>query len=303
MTGLVDEAAPAWRRVFAGVLIVLFAVLTVAAVVVVWAEVELTNTDRYVAVVSSLAADPRVQDAVAVRAREAVQARIDLDRMVERALPDAPPVVRAATRRYLLGLVADVVSSDRFAQLWAEIIRHAHEAALALLRSDAVSVVGGQVVLDLAPVITEVEARLAALGLDRLATALPSPDADTIVVFSSPALAKAGNVLALLRRLAVLLPIAVLVALFAALLVSPNRGGAIGWAGTGLVLGMALVIVGAPALRSAYVDTLEREISRELATVLSDAMLDSLRVQSMIVILVGLLAIAIGLLTGRRRSV
>ena len=54
-----------WRRLTANVLLGLGCVLAPLALVAVWAEQSVLDTERYVSTVSSLAADPTVQDAAA----------------------------------------------------------------------------------------------------------------------------------------------------------------------------------------------------------------------------------------------
>ncbi|MGW6228552.1 hypothetical protein ACWFQT_15680, partial [Cellulosimicrobium cellulans] len=71
------------RAVACAVLITLGALLAPLGAVSAWAQRELTDTDRYVATVGPLAADPVVQSAVAGRLTEEVMSRIDVGALVD----------------------------------------------------------------------------------------------------------------------------------------------------------------------------------------------------------------------------
>ncbi len=63
-------------------LIILASVLALLAVVAVWANSIVRDTDRYVATMAPLASDPDVQQAVTTRVTNVVLQRIDVDALV-----------------------------------------------------------------------------------------------------------------------------------------------------------------------------------------------------------------------------
>lgn len=77
-----------WRTTGSVLLILFAALLSVLAVVAVWANSIVRDTDRYVATVGPLASDPDVQQAVTNRVTDEVLARINVDGLV-RELEDA----------------------------------------------------------------------------------------------------------------------------------------------------------------------------------------------------------------------
>jgi len=68
-----SERRPSWwRGALAWLLVILFSVAAPLAIVAGWARLTVFDTDRYVATVKPLAADPRIQDAVVAMVEEAV---------------------------------------------------------------------------------------------------------------------------------------------------------------------------------------------------------------------------------------
>src|SRR5215218_8576807 len=85
-----------WRPVVAGLLVAVAALLAPVSVLATWAGGQIQDTDRYLATVTPLAADPDVQEAVAARMEQVIFSYLDLgeamDEVVgalqERGLPD-----------------------------------------------------------------------------------------------------------------------------------------------------------------------------------------------------------------------
>lgn len=70
------------RATGSAVLIVLSAVLSLLAVVAVWAHDQVSDTNRFVATMAPLASDPQVQDAVTTRVTNVVVQQIDVPALV-----------------------------------------------------------------------------------------------------------------------------------------------------------------------------------------------------------------------------
>lgn len=192
-----------WRGLTAVLLAVLAGLLAPVATVSGWARATLLDTDRYVAVVAPLAADPAVRSLVTQRVTDAVLTSVDIEALADqavRALVDrgVPAAVAEAARgpavtegRALIrSTVAAVVASDAFAGLWATTNREVHAQLLAMLSGDQASglVLGadGTVSVHLGPLIAAAQAQLAAAGLTVDLTAAAS---DPLVpVLRSPAL-------------------------------------------------------------------------------------------------------------------
>jgi hypothetical protein len=107
-----------WRRVCVAVLLILGAILTPVAVFVTYAKTQILDTDRYVATVKPLAADPAVQNYVADTVTANLLSQVDVKAYVNDALQELPP--RAAA---LAGPLTNAVES------------FVHEATLRVVQS------------------------------------------------------------------------------------------------------------------------------------------------------------------------
>ena len=75
-----------WRAVVAATLITLSCVLAPLSVTAVWANRQVSDTDRYVETVAPLAHDPAIQSAIAARVTQEVLARVDVNAITAQTL-------------------------------------------------------------------------------------------------------------------------------------------------------------------------------------------------------------------------
>ena len=172
-----------WRSVVAIVLIVLGCILAPVALVAVWTNRTISDTDRFVETVSPLVQDPAVQNRIADRVTTAVMDNIDVeaigndavDALANQGLPavvtdrlrQLTPTLQSAVEGFVRDRVHDLVSSPAFASAFNQTIRTTQRIAIRVLDGDstAIQVQGGKVYLDLAPFIDLAKQRLADRGL------------------------------------------------------------------------------------------------------------------------------------------
>jgi len=165
-------AVRATRRVSAAVLVVLTAFALVASVVGAWAATTVLDTDRWVATVAPLPRDPQIATAVAEYTTTQVFQAIDVEQRLRSVLPQQAAFIAGPVAGQLRGAVrstvSDVLRSERFAVIWAELNRRAHQRALAIINGSSTVVVGREdrVDIDLLPLINQV--------LRELSTQLPT---------------------------------------------------------------------------------------------------------------------------------
>ena len=150
-----------WRAALVGVATVATVGLVPLSVLTVWAHHEVTDTDRYLALVGPVLGDPAVQRALTEQVSDALADQLPLEE-----LPD--PVASGITR-VLADQVAEAVGSDAFARAWVAAHRVGHEHLLAVLdgSDDSTLVLRGDAVqIDGAGVLRDVEDALSALGMD-----------------------------------------------------------------------------------------------------------------------------------------
>ncbi|HEX8347980.1 MAG TPA: hypothetical protein VF657_25080, partial [Actinoplanes sp.] len=166
------SAAGVLRRVTAAVLVALTAFALVASVVGVWAATTVLNTDRWVAAVAPLPQDPQISSAVAEYTTTQVFQALDVEERLRSVLPQQAAFIAGPVAGQLRGAVrstvSDVLRSERFAGIWEQLNRRAHQRALAIINGTSTVVVGreNRVEIDLLPLINQV--------LRELSTQLPT---------------------------------------------------------------------------------------------------------------------------------
>jgi len=160
------------RRGGAALLIAITAFALVTSVVGVWAATTVLNTDRWVSTVAQLPRDPQIAAAVAAYATDQVFEAVDVDQRLRTVLPTqaafiAGPIV-GQLHDTVRKTVTNVLQSDGFQRIWAELNRRAHQRALAIIDgTSTVAVVReNRVDIDLLPLINQV--------LRELSTQLPT---------------------------------------------------------------------------------------------------------------------------------
>ena len=141
---------------------------------IVSARNQVLDTDRYVANMEPLAANPDVQASVEAALNRQIAARLDIGAFVEQALPPQATRLKAPIASAVTGLIGTAVhravTSDAFVTLWTAANRAGHRTLVGILTGEdegrAVTVSDGAVLLDLGPIIEHVKTRLVAAGLD-----------------------------------------------------------------------------------------------------------------------------------------
>ncbi|MDH6627225.1 hypothetical protein M2271_005049 [Streptomyces sp. LBL] len=275
-------------------LILLASLLSLLAVVAVWANSIVRDTDRYVATVGPLASNPDVQKAITNRVTTAVLAQIDVEGLVKElekaaAQKGAPPKaaellgnlkgpITSGLKSLVGGTVQRVVSSSAFDTVWVNANRTAHSAfdkALTGESGGAVSVENGQVAIDVGPIVAEVKDRLVSAGFTP-AAAIPAVHTQ-FVVFASKDVGKIKWYLRVLEIVGSWLPlIAVLIAAAGVYLAVHRRRALIG-AALGVFAAMLLLGITLSVLRSVYLDHLPVGASEAAAGAVFDSLVKFLR--------------------------
>nr|WSW68195.1 hypothetical protein OG461_19430 [Streptomyces sp. NBC_00995] len=130
-------------------LLVLLAVLVPLSALSAWVDLEIDDTDRYVAAVAPLASDPDVQNTVADLITDEAMKQIDVGPLQD------------TVRDFLHEAVRSFTTTDAFQAAWNAANRTAHEAVTAALDGDS----GESVTIDLAPVTEKVKQNLVDNGV------------------------------------------------------------------------------------------------------------------------------------------
>ena len=266
------------RSIIAGIVLVVAVLLAPIAAMGTWARLQLVDADRFVATFAPLAEDPDVQDFVADQATAAIDEQVDLDAVVGelfdglRAL-DLPPRATAALglleapaasglSSLIDGVVHDVVSSQQFADIWAETLRFTHERAVAILQDEPGTALelsdDGVLSVDVGAVVERVKEALAERGAG-VADLIPVIDR-TIPVVQADALVLVRTVYQIAVTAGFWLPWVVLGLVVLGVLLAVNRPRALFWTSAGFAVVFFLLAAGMGVGRGFFVSAVSPSI-------------------------------------------
>ncbi|MFE6036418.1 hypothetical protein [Streptomyces sp. NPDC056452] len=273
------------------VLLVLLAVLVPVSALSAWVDLEIDDTDRYLAAVSPLASDPAVQTTVATLVTDEAMKNIDVGPLQE------------TLEQFLHETVQSFTTTESFQRAWDTANRTAHQAVTAALHGDS----GQAVIIDLAPVIEQVKGELVNSGVP-FAEQIPV-ESTAITVLSADRADDLRSSFQWLRHCSVWPAVGTVVLLVLVLGLALVRGGLRAGLGAAAVVGGGLVL-GAIVLRILVAVGRDRVLDevpgsdRGGAAAVYDALTASLRTTVWIVIVVGAVLVVGGLagryVSGRR---
>jgi len=304
-----------WRSPVAAVAIILACILAPISVLSIWAANQVSNTDRYVATMAPLISEPPIQQALSAKITQRVTAQADISALTAQAssqlaaahLPRLATLVHnfqgpitSGINSFIGTSVSRIVASPAIATLWVAANRTAHQGVVRVLSGQgggAVSVVNNEVVLNIGPMITQVQDQLTARGLT-FASKIPTVNA-TFPLFEAPNLAKAQAGYRLLLTLKWLLPLLMLLLFAVGIYVARVRrhaliGAALGFAGSMLVLAIGLAIA-----RHIYLDSVPSNVlPSDAAAAAYDTLVRFIREALRALLVLGLIVAAAAYLAG-----
>ena len=268
MTGTITAARPR-RRGWARALVVLASVLAFAAILAVWANRQLLNTDNWTRTSTQLLENRVIRDQISAYLVDELYANVDVAGEIRAALPERLQPLAGPAAGGLRDLAEraarEALSRPRAQQAWADANRAAQQTLLRILEGGGpvVQTGGGDVVLDLTALLQQMQARFGIGG--RVAERLPASAAQ-ISVMHSDRLESAQTLLKIVRGLPIVLVALSLLLFGAALAIAPGwRRQALRAYGIGLeVAGAAALLVQAQA-GEALVNALVRTAAAEPA--------------------------------------
>ena len=187
-----------------------------------------------------------------------------------------------------------VVTSPQFANAWIQVNRVAHQSLVKALsgQGGSITIVNGQVTLDLAPFIAIVKQALVKRGFT-LVNSLP-PIHPTLALFSSKTLVQAQTLYRLINDLKIILPILSLLLIAAGVYIARQHrraliGAGLGFAASMLVLGAALLV-----FRGVYLNSVPNSVfPANAAAAAFDTLVRFIKEALRVLLVVGLI-VAIG---------
>jgi len=232
---------------------------------------------------------------------------VNVNQLVTQALSALPPKVQvlatpiSAALTNLIGTAVDkVVHGPRFAKAWVSVNRIAHSQVVAVLTGKggtALQSKGGEVTLNLGPVVDTVKQQLSGQGFG-LINHIPPVNAQ-IVLFKSAGLGKAKTLVRGLNSAANYLPWIAILCFIGAVFLGVNRRRMLLWVGIGIALSALLLGLSLQLGREVYLAKLPPHlISQEAGAIIFDTMVRFLRNSLRAVFALGLIVALIAFLTG-----
>ena len=241
-------------------MVIVASLLAFVSLFAIWLNRQVLNTDNWTETSTEMLADPVIRDQVAVYLVDELYSNVDVTEEISAALPPRldplAATVAGALRQAAERAAKELLARPRAQQAWAEANRRAHVRMLQVLDGGTanVSTTGGEVVLDLKGLVTQLAEQLGVGG--RLAAALPADAAD-ITIVKSDQLSTAQDVAKGVRHLPLLLVGLSLALFLGALFVAPaNRRTTVRGYGIGLIVAGVAGLVGAGLAGNALVGAL-----------------------------------------------
>ena len=261
----------------------------------VWARQQALSTDRFVAAMTKLPADPAIQTSVATQVSAEVERQI-LERL-QAVSPALVPLTKSAivaARPLIERGARGVMASPAFHKAWDEGVADLHRQAVKSVQRSGTSAANDVLVVNLDSIASVVR--------DSIATYLPAGLIEQVQVDLPPYELQVGDGLSTARRyvklgegLLVVMAVAALVSLGWCVGLARRRLLAVGLVGVGVAVGALVVYglsyAGSSAVDSASLEPAERSAARAIYAVLGQ----SLRSRTTAVGLVALAAAAIGI--------
>ena len=315
------------RRTLVVILVVLTSLSVVASTVGIWINRTVWDQDRYLALVTPLAKDPAVTDALAVKVTDQVFEALNLQQRVGEVLANFPKVpsqaqflvgpIESAMHDFVLQEVKSFLQSPAFYNLWVQLNTDLHPKLVALLQGDYsklpnLSVSGGAVQLNLIPVVYQVIQRVVtSLGINVTLPALPAnadvasaislvgsklgvslpPDFGQLTVMTQDQLATYQQAAQGLRRLGYALILLTLILAGVTIAVSTTRRRTLVWLGLGAVVALLVGGVAIRAIENQVVNGLSGSSQGAVRDIFAHVMAGLRRVGLLIVVIALVLAL------------
>jgi hypothetical protein len=308
-----------WRAPVAVILIVLGCILAPIAVLGVWANREVSNTDRWVATVEPLIHDPNIQNTLTDKITNEIIQQLNLEGLINQAsaqlnakgltrisslLTTFGPQIVSSVTGFIHSTVHSVITSPAFVTAWIQINTIAHQSLVKVLSGQgggAIDLVDGKIVLNISPLITAAKQALVAHGFN-LANSIPNVNA-TVPLFEAKYLGKAQLGYRLLDRFSWVSPILVLLLLGGGVWVARGHRRALIAAGLGLAASMLVLAIGIEIGRGIYLGSVPTSVLPSAAAAAAyDAFDNFIKVSLRVVLLVGLVVAIGAFLTGPSRA-
>lgn len=282
-----------------GLLIVLGLILLAAGNVTFWLRGTVLSTNGWVSAVGPLTQNDTVANALSIYVVGSLFDLVEIDQAIGNALPPEYSFLGGSLSRVVQNLaqetVTSLVQSDQFNAVWVGLNRTVHRAVMGVLRGngDLLYLKDGQLTVDLSDAFEFVTDSFALGNLEALQNIQTR-----FVLLESQQVAAVQQVLSLIDGVGLLLPLFALGSLFLAWLISLWRRRTVTWIGIGVAITMMLSLVAFAVTQPLVLASIADPLVRLLTGEIWDVVVRGLYIQTIVVLIVGLLLIAGAALAG-----
>jgi hypothetical protein len=281
------------RKWGVGILIFLGVILLTLANLSFWAWFTLLNTNGWVAAVGPLTKDENVSGLISQYVVSGLFEGADIEATAAEALP---PKLQPLAGPLVVGLeqVADqavnaLIVSDGFNTVWVGVNRVGHTAVMNVLKGegDRLYFQDGNLTIDFNDVYNYVEDRFGVSDLNLI----PQAEEGRLVILRSNQVAVLQEVVSYLNAIGLLLPLLTILVFVAAVWVSLWRRQTTMWIGISMVIAMFISLIFFSGARSSALTSIQDPFLRELGRAIVDVLTHGLMVQTIFLLIVGVLLI------------
>ena len=283
-------------------LTVLFTVSLLAANHALWLTRTVLNTDSFVAALAPLPKDENVSLALAEQVADALIAQFQVQESISEALPDGVSFIAAPITDGIRGLTSDaaveIVRSDAFTTVWTAAIRGTHSVAVAFvgaLDDGLLSEQDGVVVLDLGELGRTLAEDLDFEGLGIIGSSDRQLTVELFEAGDGGAIHWVVDLMRSIRWALMALTVALGIAIFA---VADDKRRILGWFGGATVVAMVISLIDVRYAKVAVTGGISDAVQRAGAESAWDIVFRQLNQQTLTVLLIGALLMAVSWLFG-----
>lgn len=318
------------RNVLVAVLVVLTAFSFTAAGIGVWASRNFLNNEVFASRIGTVIEEQAVQQALARFTTKEVMTLVDVQNLIAEALPDRAqilaPTLASGVESFVRGKVEEVFATPEFQRIFETIVDTAHDQAVALLEGKDSAVVqanADSVTLNFLPVIDQVLARIGETSPEILGRNIDIPTVTvedlpdearqkigdalgvtlddnfgTITVYDAGALKAAQEGVALFNKVVWLLVALAIVLIPLTLLASAHRRRTLLQLVVAISVGMVLVRRLSLRIQDDLLALVRIPDNVPAVEIVTDRVIDPLRLGAEIVLWVAAAIIVVALVTG-----
>jgi hypothetical protein len=300
--------------VIALIIFVLAVLGTPVAVMGHWGHRTVVDQSTYLDVVSPLATDPEIQEAVAAVMTDAIVARVDtasaVDSFLDRLLPDSQVgdvllnPITAGINNLINQLVLQFLQSELFGEVWIEVNTGIQNSLVRILEGSdggAVYIRNGQLVLDVSNLVIAIQERLVDRGYGIAANITIEPGQRTIVLADAPGLAQIQFIYGLLNPLLSWALAVLALAYGASIALARRRGRQTVFVGVALILWSLVLSAALNRGAAAFDNALSGTPLARASNSFWEALFANLMAGLTTMLVLGVIVVVIGFIAGRTK--